>query len=116
METFGLFSISQRFYKVANLMYMIKTMFGYKIDVYDTNDIWLQNLWIWFSHLYVQGFIYWIMAWSTQCFAHHISLHYKIKFYMPYVHFENYQQYFDRELLCTIILLSLDRCFEFTLE
>ena len=33
-----------------------------------------------------------------------------------YVYIENYQHYFDGELLCMMILLSLDGCCEFTLE
>ena len=33
-----------------------------------------------------------------------------------YVYIKNYQHYFDGELLCMMILLSLDGCCEFTLE
>lgn len=33
-----------------------------------------------------------------------------------YVYIENYQYYFDGELLCMMILLSFDGCCEFTLE
>jgi len=33
-----------------------------------------------------------------------------------YVYIENYQHYFDAELLCMMILLSFDGCCEFTLE
>jgi len=33
-----------------------------------------------------------------------------------YVYIENYQHYFDGELLCMVILLCLDGCCEFILE
>ena len=33
-----------------------------------------------------------------------------------YVYIEHYQHYFDRELLCMMILLSFNGCCEFTLE